>query len=185
MYALPRAVCFADQPWWSGPMTRKTDNELAATLKAKVALAALRGDKTLTELAMEFNLDPAQIDEWRKQLEQKAEATLRSDVPPSEAPTMRGSAPLAKSPTLPTPPTHDLLDDEEFWKEETLRTSGVKTSMNVAPRVAPPPRDKPSPVWMRNFSVRFSSDGGRSNMRQEPAAKCCSSMKRLPRRAPV
>ena len=36
--------------------------------KAKVALAALREDKTLTELCQQYALHPTQITEWRRQL---------------------------------------------------------------------------------------------------------------------
>jgi len=40
--------------------------------KAKVALAALRGDKTLAELAEQFDLFPIQISEWKNQLAESA-----------------------------------------------------------------------------------------------------------------
>lgn len=40
--------------------------------KAKVALAALRGDKTLAELAEQYDLHPIQISEWKNQLVESA-----------------------------------------------------------------------------------------------------------------
>ncbi len=48
-------------------MRRKRRNH-GAGFKAKVALAAFRGDKTLTELSSMFDVHPNQIAEWKKQL---------------------------------------------------------------------------------------------------------------------
>ena len=40
--------------------------------KAKVALAALRGEKTVNELAFEFGIHPTQVSQWKSSLAAKA-----------------------------------------------------------------------------------------------------------------
>jgi transposase len=47
---------------------RRTRRTHSPAFKARVALAALREDKTMAELCKEFELHPTQIAEWRRQL---------------------------------------------------------------------------------------------------------------------
>ena len=44
----------------------------SATFKAKVALAAIRGDRTLVEIAEQFDVHPNQIGQWRAELLERA-----------------------------------------------------------------------------------------------------------------
>ena len=52
-------------------MSRKRRNHSAA-FKAKVALAALKGDKTISELSQQFDLHPNQITQWKAKLKEHA-----------------------------------------------------------------------------------------------------------------
>jgi transposase-like protein len=49
-------------------MTRRPRRNHTAAFKAKVALAALKGEKTLSELAEQFEIHPNQITQWKSQL---------------------------------------------------------------------------------------------------------------------
>ena len=53
-------------------MKRKRRNH-SPGFKAKVALAAMRGDRTLAELAEQFDVHPNQIQDWKKRLLESAE----------------------------------------------------------------------------------------------------------------
>jgi transposase-like protein len=49
-------------------MTRRARRNHTAAFKAKVALAAVKGEKTLAELGQQFDVHPNQIAAWRAQL---------------------------------------------------------------------------------------------------------------------
>ncbi|TXI72445.1 MAG: transposase, partial [Dechloromonas sp.] len=49
-------------------MTRRKRRNHSPEFKAKVAIAALKGDKTLAELAQQFDVHPNQITDWKSQL---------------------------------------------------------------------------------------------------------------------
>jgi transposase len=53
-------------------MTKRTRRNHSAGFKAKVALAAFKGDKTLAELAQQFDVHPNQVTDWRRQLLERA-----------------------------------------------------------------------------------------------------------------
>jgi transposase-like protein len=54
-------------------MTRRKRRNHSPAFKAKVALAAISGDRTLAELAEQFDVHPNQIQDWKKQLMNGAE----------------------------------------------------------------------------------------------------------------
>ena len=47
-------------------MTRRKRRNHSPEFKAKVAIAALKGDKTLAELAQQFDVHPNQITDWKR-----------------------------------------------------------------------------------------------------------------------
>src|ERR1035441_9220924 len=49
-------------------MSRRPRRNHTATFKAKVALAAIKGEKTLTELAEQLDVHANQITQWKSQL---------------------------------------------------------------------------------------------------------------------
>ena len=50
-------------------MTRRPRRNHTSAFKAKVALAAIKGDRTLAQLAEQFDVHPNQITTWKAQLE--------------------------------------------------------------------------------------------------------------------
>ena len=103
-------------------MSRRPRRTHSAAFKTKVALAAVRGDKTLAELAQQHNVHPNQITDWKNQLLAKA-AVL------SQRATGRGVGRLHYRPAgaetgpryrsgLPRPRSmrgHDIQTTHERW----------------------------------------------------------------------
>ena len=53
-------------------MSRRPRRNHTPGFKAKAALAAIKGDRTLAELAEQFDVHPNQITSWKAQLEEGA-----------------------------------------------------------------------------------------------------------------
>src|SRR6478609_6931168 len=53
-------------------MSRRPRRNHSAAFKAKVALAAVKGDRTVAQLAEHFDVHPNQIATWKSQLEASA-----------------------------------------------------------------------------------------------------------------
>ncbi len=64
-------------------MKRKRRNHSAA-FKAKVALAAIKGDKTLAELSEQFEVHVNQITQWKNQLQERASDVFATAAEHSE-----------------------------------------------------------------------------------------------------
>lgn len=54
-------------------MDKKNKRKFTATFKVKVALEALKGQSTISELAKKYELHPTQILDWKKVLAQGSE----------------------------------------------------------------------------------------------------------------
>jgi transposase-like protein len=50
---------------------------IPAQKKAKVALAALRGERTVNQIAADFQVHPAQVSQWKRQLEEQVHDLFR------------------------------------------------------------------------------------------------------------
>jgi transposase len=53
-------------------MTKRSRRNHSAAFKGKVALAAIKGEETLAQLATRFDLHPNQIVQWKNQLLERA-----------------------------------------------------------------------------------------------------------------
>jgi transposase len=60
-------------------MSRRPRRNHSPAFKAKVALAAVKGEKTLAELAQQFDVHPNQIATWRAQLLEGAAGVFGAD----------------------------------------------------------------------------------------------------------
>jgi transposase len=61
-------------------MSRRPRRNHTPAFKAKVALAAIKGEKTLADLAQQFDVHPNQITQWKSQLQEGAAAVFGSDT---------------------------------------------------------------------------------------------------------
>ena len=60
-------------------MTKRSRRTHSAAFKAKVALAAIKSEKTLAELAQQFDVHPNQITQWKAQLFEGAAGVFGKD----------------------------------------------------------------------------------------------------------
>ena len=68
---------------------KRTRRNHGAPFKAQVALAAVKGDKTLAELAEQFRVHPTQITEWKQQLLARAADVVGGTKPTADMPDLK------------------------------------------------------------------------------------------------
>ena len=68
---------------------KRTRRNHGASFKAQVAVAAVKGDKTLAELAEQFQVHPTQITEWKQQLLARAADVFGGSKPTSDTPDLK------------------------------------------------------------------------------------------------
>ena len=69
-------------------MSKRPRRNHSPAFKAKVALAAVKGEKTLAELAQQFDVHPNQITQWKAQLLDGAAGVFGSEKAGTDAPPM-------------------------------------------------------------------------------------------------
>ena len=69
-------------------MTKRPRRNHSPAFKAKVAIAAIKGEKTLAELGQQFDLHPNQITLWRGQLLEGATAVFGEGAKAEAAPAI-------------------------------------------------------------------------------------------------
>src|SRR4051794_31159862 len=97
-------------------MNRRPRRNHTPAFKAKVALSAIKGDRTLAELAGQFDVHPNQITSWKAQLEGGA-ADIFS---PGGG---NGSAPPAIDVKSLHAKIGELTLENDFWKERSAQPS--------------------------------------------------------------
>ncbi len=73
-------------------MPRRPRRNHSPVFKSKVALAAVKGDQTISELAQRFDVHPNQISQWKAQLLERMsevfEGSTRSESPAIDVKTL-------------------------------------------------------------------------------------------------
>jgi transposase-like protein len=62
-------------------MSRRTRRNHSPAFKAKVAVEAIQGDKTIAEIAQKHDVHPNQVTEWRRQLLERAANVFGAATP--------------------------------------------------------------------------------------------------------
>jgi len=116
-------------------MTRCPRRNHTATFKAKVALAALKGDKTLAELAQQFDVHPNQITDWKTRLQEGVsgvfgEEKAEQKVQANQTELDQERAQLEQIP-LPTKSLYIDIHDPAAWDNPFLSVGSDTISLRI------------------------------------------------------
>ena len=119
-------------------MTRRPRRNQSPALKAKVALAAIRGEQTMSELAQPFDVHPNQIKQWKEQLlagipDLFAGGVTKVAPPKYDVPTLFGDTRRA----LRTPPHQTRRQPGLPRVRLTAHTTSGTTRRSSRPRNGP------------------------------------------------
>jgi len=70
-------------------MSKRPRRNHGAAFKAKVALEAIKGERTIIEIAERFQVHPNQVTEWKKQLLERAEEVFSRDKKVEDGPSVK------------------------------------------------------------------------------------------------
>ncbi len=98
-------------------MTKRTRRNHSPDFKAKVALAAIRGDRTVAQLAEQHGVHPSQITAWKDQLQASAANVFGP-----------GGGPAAAAPPIDVKALHAKIGEltlENDFLESALTKAGL------------------------------------------------------------
>ena len=98
-------------------MSKRARRNHAPAFKAKVALAAIKGEKTLADLAQQFDIHSNQITQWKAQLLEGAAGVFGAEARPEPA------APAVDLKSLHAK-IGELTLENDFW-EGALSKAGL------------------------------------------------------------
>ena len=70
-------------------MARRKRRNHSPTFKAQVSIAALKGNKTLTELAQQYDIHPNQITDWKSQLMERSAQVFGDSMASAPEPDLK------------------------------------------------------------------------------------------------
>jgi transposase-like protein len=121
--------------------------------KAKVALSALKGDKTLAELSEKFDVHASQIVRWRWRRVNDPNRSLRRNKPNVHSTAIDSRRCYFMSPQKRSQfPSAGLVRNTIAYSPERIAAMGMGTALAI---VYGP--DTPMPFWAFTCTVSFSA----------------------------